>query len=65
MSRRITLTLICDQCARIVSFETMSIGMRETIAKLDPYPKDWKPIESQGVKLDICPDCPIPVVETK
>lgn len=61
MSRRVTLTVVCDKCGRIASYEVLSVGMHELIATLDPYPDDWsrQPLigGSQLTGLDYCPYC--------
>lgn len=60
MSRRVTLTVICDRCGLTATYEMLSAGY-ELIATLDPYPEDWQPQPLIGGGkfrgLDYCPDC--------
>ena len=60
MSRRVTLTVICDRCGLAVAYEMLAVGY-EIIATLEPYPEDWQrqPLIGGGSfrGLDYCPEC--------
>lgn len=63
MAKRIVIEFICDVCARIASVEAHSRNMTGNVAKVYPYPKGWH-TSPENSSIDVCPDCPMPVVGT-
>jgi len=62
MTRRTTLSIICDHCGRIAQHETLIQGFYEQIYCADPYPSDWQAvrrIDSSDLSpvQDYCPEC--------
>ncbi len=62
MSRRMTLTVICDHCGRLSHHEVLSSGFHEQIFTMQPYPEEWHTVKREGGSklspvLDYCPAC--------
>lgn len=62
MSRRMSITIICDECGRISEHELVYSGFDEQIYTAEPYPKDWVSVPLQGgsdisPQRDYCPPC--------
>ena len=65
MAKRVVVEFICDECSRIVSIEHCYTSFAGSVAKVHCYPKGWRMSRQQDKTLDICPECEIPIVETK
>lgn len=62
MSRRTSITIVCDHCGRASEHEMTSSGFHEQIYTMEPYPRDWlvkKRIGGSELSpvLDYCPTC--------
>lgn len=62
MTRRMTITFICDTCGRMSQHEAMHMGFHEQIYTMDPLPADWLTVKRVGggkisPVLDYCPSC--------
>lgn len=62
MTRRVVLTVICDDCGKLSQHKMTSSGFHEQIYVTIPMPRDWTTQKREGggtlsPVLDFCPLC--------